>query len=115
MSLRKGDIVLITFPWTDLTSSKVRPALVISDNSFNKQNQDAIFVLITSKKYIGRFDLYVDTKDESFRGTGLKISSTFRMSKIMTLEQGLAKRRLGHASEKLLGKIQNSLKVLFNL
>jgi len=37
---RRGDIVLVSFPFTDLSSSKRRPALVISPDAFNKQGED---------------------------------------------------------------------------
>ena len=45
---RQGDIVLVRFPFTDLSSSKKRPALLISPDSFNRLNQDLILVAITS-------------------------------------------------------------------
>jgi mRNA interferase MazF len=115
MSLKRGDIVLLPFPWTDLSSYKVRPALVVSDDAFNKKNKDAIFLFITSHKYTSDFDYYLDVKDTAFRNTGLKAASTFRMSKLMTLEQGLARRRLGFAEKKLMTKIESGLKLLMNL
>ena len=46
---KRGDIVLVPFPFTDLTSSKKRPALVISPDSFNSQQQDLVVVAITSQ------------------------------------------------------------------
>jgi mRNA interferase MazF len=46
---RRGDIVLVSFPFTDLSSSKRRPALVISPNAFNDQAQDVVLVAITSQ------------------------------------------------------------------
>ena len=41
---RRGDIVLVSFPFTDLSSSKRRPALVISPDSFNEQGQDVVLI-----------------------------------------------------------------------
>jgi mRNA interferase MazF len=115
MSLKRGDIVLLPFPWTDLSNYKVRPALVISDDVFNKKNKDAVFLFITSKKYTFDFDYYLDVRDSSFENTGLKSASTFRISKIITLEQGFAKRRLGYADKNLLQKLESGLKLLLNL
>ena len=47
-SYRRGDIVLVSFPFTDLSSSKRRPALVISPDAFNKRGQDVVLAAITS-------------------------------------------------------------------
>jgi mRNA interferase MazF len=115
MSLKKGDIVLLPFPWTDLSGYKVRPALVISDDAYNKKSKDAVFLFITSKKYTSDFDYYLDVKDPTFESTGLKSASTFRISKIITLEQNFAKRRLGYADKKLLQRLGAGLKLLLNL
>jgi mRNA interferase MazF len=46
---RRGDIVLVSFPFTDLTSSKRRPALVVSPDSFNQAMQDVVLAAITSQ------------------------------------------------------------------
>ena len=46
--MKKGDVVLISFPFTDLTSVKVRPALVISNDSYNEVQDDIVLLLITS-------------------------------------------------------------------
>lgn len=43
-----GDIVLVPFPFTDLSSSKRRPAQVISSDSFNDQMQDVVLAAITA-------------------------------------------------------------------
>jgi len=51
----------------------------------------------------------------AFESTGLKSASTFRVSKIITLEQNPAKRRLGYADKKLLQKLESGLKLLLNL
>ena len=46
---KRGDIVLVPFPFTDLSSSKRRPALVTSPDAFNDQMQDLVAAAITSQ------------------------------------------------------------------
>lgn len=47
---KRGDIVLVSFPFTDLTSSKRRPALVVSPDAFNERDRDLVLVAITSQE-----------------------------------------------------------------
>ncbi len=46
--MKKGDVVLVTFPFTDLSSVKVRSALIISNDSYNEIQDDTVLFLITS-------------------------------------------------------------------
>ena len=46
---KRGDIVLVSFPFTDLSSSKRRPALVISPDAFNQASEDVVLAAITSQ------------------------------------------------------------------
>ncbi len=111
----KGDILLLSFPFTNLQSAKVRPALVVSCDSFNKTSSEAIFIFITSIEYKGQFDLRLNTTDAGFQSTGLKVSSTFRIAKLMCLEQKLVRRRLGRAEKHFLESIDKALMSLFDL
>jgi mRNA interferase MazF len=45
---KQGDILLISVPFTDLTSSKKRPVLVLSNDEFNYKSEDIIVAAITS-------------------------------------------------------------------
>ncbi len=49
MAYRRGDIVLVSFPFTDLASSKRRPALVLSPDSFNTAGEDLVLAAVTSQ------------------------------------------------------------------
>lgn len=113
--LKRGDIVLLPYPFTDLSDKKARPALVISSDNFNNNNQDAIFIFITKTEYKTPFDLRIETDDPRFPATGLKLSSTFRTSKIATLHKSLAKNKLGHADINLLSDIELRLKSLLEI
>jgi mRNA interferase MazF len=45
---RQGDVVLLPFPFTDLTTTKQRPAVVISSEAFNARQRDVVVLAITS-------------------------------------------------------------------
>ncbi len=111
--IKRGEIVLLSFPFTDLKTTKVRPALVVSSDSFNKTNDDAVFIFITSKRYNSPFDILLE--QEHAKSIGLKMSSTLRTSKIMCLEQNLTKRRLGNLDHDTLRKVEQSLIRLLDL
>ena len=59
---RRGDIVLVSFPFIDLSSSKRRPALVVSPDGFNQQMQDVVLVALTSN-VAGDDQIAVDPAD----------------------------------------------------
>jgi len=46
--LKQGDIVLIPIPFTDLTSTKRRPVIVISNDTYNQTTADIVVVAMTS-------------------------------------------------------------------
>ena len=48
LKLSQRDIILIPFPFSDLAGIKVRPALVISNDGYNKNSLDAVVVALTS-------------------------------------------------------------------
>ena len=45
---KKGDIVLVPFPFTDLTSTKTRPAVIVSDKKFEQKMGSITVAMITS-------------------------------------------------------------------
>jgi len=113
--MNKGDIILITFPFSDLTSTKVRPVLVLSPE--DPKQQDFIVALITSNiiRSILISDHLLLTSDSDFAGTGLKTDSVIRMSKLHNLRKSLAKKRLGKVSGELMKKLEKKLLLAFGL
>ncbi len=105
--MAKGDIVLITFPFTDLSGSKLRPAVVLADT-----NLDLTVCFITTE--IG----WQETTDILLMpsaANGLRRQSLIRTSKIATLDRLLAKGLLGRLSVTEIIDLDNKLKVLFQL
>ena len=106
----KGKIVLIYFPFTDLTGRKLRPALVLYDSG-----KDVVVAFISSKieKYEPETDILISKLHPEFHLTGLKTDSVLKLSKIATLHKRLIAGELGTIGEQLRNEInQKIIKVL---
>lgn len=97
-ALQRGDIVLVPFPFTDLSTEKLRPAVIVYVDS---QKTDFIIAFISSVVSPGELsetDYLLRQDNTDFAQTGLKKASTFRMSKLLTIERSKIIRRLGRVS-----------------
>ena len=95
--MRRGDVVLIAWPFTDLSAAKVRPAVVVSSNDFNR-GEDRVLVAISSRVDVpGRWEVLAAPTDSAFRATGLRRASAIQCGKILTANRAVIKRRLGVA------------------
>lgn len=109
--LKRGDIVLVPFPFTDLSKQKVRPAVVIS-----VKNDIDVSVAFISSIIPGEFtetDFALKETHPDFSITGLKKSSVFRMNKVLTLERSKILRRLGNVSSSIQKELDLRFKVAF--
>lgn len=97
-----GKIVLIPFPFTDLTSAKLRPALIVSGSPEN----DVVVLFITSRKPDGGKYFQLETDEDDFSDSGLKTTSYIRLDKIATLNKKLVIGELGFLSKAILKKIK---------
>ena len=105
--MAKGDIVLITFPFTDLTGSKLRPAVILVDTVL-----DLTVCFITTQLQ------WQETTDVLLMPTssnGLRKQSLIRTSKIATLDKTLAKGLLGRLTSNELSDLNDKLKSLLRL
>jgi mRNA interferase MazF len=105
--MAKGDIVLITFPFTDLSGSKLRPAVILAETKF-----DLTVCFITSQT---SFQDPADVNLMPSMGNGLRKKSLIRTGKIATLDKFLAKGLLGKLSDLETNNLNVSLKTLFQL
>ena len=104
---KPGTIVLINFPFTDLQSSKVRPALVITS-----KGDDVIILGIFSKvpDEIRESWIKIDEKRPNFGITGLKKTSIIKTEKIAVIHRSLIRRELGHLPLELMESVKKTLR-----
>lgn len=84
---RPGEVVLLTFPFTDEAEAKWRPALVLLDTG----DADIVVARMTSQIARTTFDVELVKWQQS----GLPLPSVVRVHKLATLEKRLVERRLG--------------------
>ncbi|NJR59439.1 MAG: type II toxin-antitoxin system PemK/MazF family toxin [Cyanobacteria bacterium CRU_2_1] len=110
----KGDIVLVNFPFTDLSQTKLRPALVVWV-SLNKE--EIVVCAITSQNLqtLQPEDFLVEPTDAEFSQTGLRVASKIRTARVATLRRSLVFRKLGQLGteqRKLLNAILSQMFIL---
>ena len=106
----KGKLVLVPFPFTDLSGHKVRPALVLYNSKFG---EDCIvtFISVDKQKRSKLFDISVTAS----LGNGLKQNSVIKLDKIATLQKKIVLGEIGILEPTTLLLVTKKLKYLFKL
>ena len=100
MIYRKGDIVLIHFPFTDLSKSKKRPVLIIKDeNSLH----DIVCFQITSKS---TQDALYKIDSHSLKEGELKLASFVKYDKCFTLSSEIVDKKLASINSKYMDELK---------
>lgn len=111
---KKNTIVLLPFPFTDLSAVKIRPAVIVSNTV---DGEDVIVVFISTKKTkrFGKTDILIKSSDRDFSKTGLKTDSVIKVGKIATLEKKIILGELGVISLVMEKEISKKMALLFSL
>jgi mRNA interferase MazF len=109
----KRSIVLVEFPYDDLSDRKIRPAYVLTNPI--GEYRHIILALITSRIPTQPLvtDLILDGAHPDFAMTGLKKASTLRLNHLLTLRYAMIQRQLGELSPATHQQIAEKLSVLF--
>lgn len=111
----KNKIVLVPFPFDDLSANKVRPAVCLTDEI--QPYGHIVLAFITSKipANPSDTDFVINSQDTDFVQTGLKVSSTVRLHRLITVSKQIIKRELGELSKAQQTEIENRLRQLFQI
>ena len=110
--VQKGNIVLVPFPFTDMTNTKIRPALVIYVGK-----RDATVAFISSKvpNFADETEVVVNAQSPSFEKTGLLTSSVIKLDKITTIDKSLIYGELGEIDDDLRREINRKISEIYRL
>ena len=93
--LHLGDVVLVPFPFADLTGEKMRPAVIVSADPQGSEVILAFITSVMSNRSPRGAEVELLRSDPEFRVTGLKADSLIRLDKLVTLSSSVMSRRLG--------------------
>jgi mRNA-degrading endonuclease toxin of MazEF toxin-antitoxin module len=116
MNYRKGDIVVVRFPFVLRNGSEVqkgRPALIISDEKVKRRYADVILAAITSQvpDDIMELELVIDPS----KGSGLLVRSLIRLDFIMTIPAYLISRVIGRLPDDKIKQVERRIKKSFEI
>lgn len=109
----KGDVVVLPFPFSDLSANKRRPALVVAQGEYG----DVVLCQITSKAPANRRlrrqsasgAESIEVKGKDFREGKLKITSYIRPRKIFTADLGLILYRVGKIKKEKITEVEDAI------
>ena len=113
--MTKHRVVLVQFPFDDFSGAKVRQAVCLTEPI--GPHQHLILAFVTSRVPASPLntDLVIDSSDADFAATGLRVSSTLRLHRLMTVPRALLRRELGVLSPAKQAQLQERLRELFEL
>lgn len=109
----KHKIVLVPFPFDDFSSTKVRPAICLTEPIGKFDHVVIAFISSKIGDEILSTDLLIKKTDDYFSSTGLLVDSILKLHKIVTVPQDLFKRELGFADKTLSKLIEEKILLLF--
>jgi mRNA interferase MazF len=112
MALRRGDVVLVPFPYADLTTTKVRPALVVSSTVFTSAEQRIIVAGITSN--VTAHQNAASYEIPNWSAAGLQKASVVT-AWLATISAQLVQLRIGRLTSRDLHEVERCLRVALEL
>lgn len=111
----KNKVVLVPFPFDDLSTIKVRPAICLTNEI--KPYGHILLAFVTSNVLTNpaASDLPILDTAPDFAQTGLKVSSMIRLHRLMTVTRSIIRRELGELSSQQQSDIKQRLKDLFEI
>ncbi|HFD39225.1 MAG TPA: type II toxin-antitoxin system PemK/MazF family toxin [Anaerolineae bacterium] len=112
MAFRRGDVVLVPFPYTDLTAAKTRPAVIVSSGRYHAIRSEFLLAFVTSR--IAPAHPLLDYVLRDWQQAGLLKPSLVR-PKIAAITESLVVYRIGALSARDLREVDQRLRVALAL
>ena len=111
MQVNQKEVVLLPYPFSNLESTKVRPALVVSNNHFNKKSDDCIMAPLTTIIKSEPYSIVIE--QETMSSGKLLKPSRIRADKIFCVEKNLITMKIGKLKDSSFEKIKEEIFKIF--
>lgn len=108
--MKQQEIVWVKIPFSDFSETKLRPALIVSNNDYNSEAGDIVICAITSN--IQKADYSVQLSQKDLIEGNLPIESRIKADKIMQINKKLIMRTFAKINEKKFDETSAEIKKL---
>jgi mRNA interferase MazF len=108
-------VVLVPFPFDDLSGSKVRPAVCLTDAVGAHHHVVLAFITSVVPPKLEPTDVLLDPGSADFARSGLRVRSALRLHRMVTVSAAIIQRQLGTLTPNLQAQVQQRLRILFAL
>jgi len=113
--MTRSKVVLVPFPFDDLSTTKVRPALCLTDPFGPHRHVVLAFISSQIPADMSDSDLVLDSNRADFAVTGLRVSSVLRLHRLITVTTALIRREMGQITPAIQAEVAGKLHKLFGL
>jgi mRNA interferase MazF len=100
---KQREIVLVPFPYSDLSAIKKRPVLILSNNYFNEKHEDILVCVITSKAYEDEYSIPI--RNENLEYGVLPESSIIKTHKIFSIHKSKIIKKFSSINQELFSTV----------
>jgi mRNA interferase MazF len=108
-------VVLVPFPFDDLSGNKVRPAVCLSGAVGTHRHVVLAFVTSVVPAALEPTDLLIEPSSPGFASTGLKVRSVLRLHRMVTISATIILRQLGVLPPGFQVEVRQRLQALFGI
>jgi len=100
----QGDILIVPFPFSDLTSVRQRPVLVLSRKEYNEKCEDVITCGVTSNLKNSKYSVLID--NSNLTEGNIPVKSRIKVDKLFTLEQSIIIKKIGRVNKETFSRVR---------
>jgi mRNA interferase MazF len=104
LNFEQRDIFVLELPFSDLSKSKLRPVLIVSNDDFNRQSNDVVVLKITGSNFGTEYEIKITNK--SLEDGKLRKTSYVDSGFIMTIEKQIFLKKIGKLNLKTFDTIK---------
>jgi len=114
--MKRGDVVIVDYPYSDATGTKVRPALVVQSDEKNRVLDDTIIELITSRVHRSSdTHMPIDISTPEGKQSGLRLRSAVQCENLYTIDQKFVLKTIGTLSQGAIQRVNECLQKALGL
>ena len=104
IGFNQGDILIVPFPFSDLTRVRQRPVLILSKSSYLMECEDVITCGVTSNLKDSKYSILIDNSD--LVEGNIPVKSRIKVDKLFTLEQRIIIKKIGKINKETFNKVR---------